>query len=177
MKKIVLALAVVFAATGLNAQDGKLNAIKINPLSLAFATGNVSYERAVGPQSSIQLGGFFAGFKLSELKYSGFGVTPEFRYYFAGNKEALNGVYVGPFLRYQSFTIKETIDNSSVKFSSFGGGAVIGWQKMWDSGFVLDLFAGPNYSSGKFTDGEETDLAFGLDGLGIRTGITIGFGF
>lgn len=55
MKKIVLALAVVFAATGLNAQDGKLNAIKINPLSLAFATGNVSYERAVGPQSSIQL--------------------------------------------------------------------------------------------------------------------------
>lgn len=95
MKKIVLVLAVVFAVTGIKAQEGKLNAIKINPLSLAFATGNVSYERAIGPQSSIQLGGFYAGFKLSELKYSGFGVTPEFRYYFAGNKEALNGVYVG----------------------------------------------------------------------------------
>lgn len=178
MKKVLLVVAFVAAVVAVKAQDGaKQNAIKINPLSLAFATGNVSYERAVGAQSSFQLGGFYSGFKISGLKYSGFGITPEFRYYFAGAKEALNGVYVAPFARYQSYQIKDTEFDTEVKFSAIGGGATIGWQKMWSSGFVLDIFAGPAISSGKFKDGDETDLAFGLDGFGVRTGLTIGFGF
>lgn len=183
MKRVVCLAVFVAAITSLKAQDngGPQNAIKLNPLSLIFATGNVSYERAVSANSSAQLGVFFSGFSISGLKYSGLGITPEYRFYIAGQKQALNGVYVGPFVRYQNFTIKEkdNTDNKT-KYSSFGGGAVIGWEKSWASGFVLDLFVGPSYNSGKFEndgDEDEFDVKAGIDGFGLRTGITIGFSF
>lgn len=182
MKKLFLAAALLVTATAMKAQDaGAQNAIKINPLSLIFATGNVAYERAVSPNSSVQLGIFYSGVSISGLKYSGLGITPEYRMYFAGNKQAMNGVYVGPFVRYQSFTLKDkNDDNSEAKYTSFGGGAVIGWEKTWSSGFVLDLFVGPQYNSGKVKEksGNETfDVAGSIDGFGLRTGVTIGFSF
>ncbi len=183
MKKVFIAAALVVAFSGLKAQDnGAQNAIKLNPLSLIFATGNVAYERAIGPQSSIQLGVFYSGVGISGLRYSGLGVTPEFRYYFAGNRQALNGVYVGPFVRYQNFTIKVKDSNpeESASYSSFGGGAVIGWEKTYGSGFVLDIFVGPQYNSGKIKEksGNSTfDISGGIDGFGLRTGITLGFAF
>ena len=96
MKKVLLAATLVVAATALKAQEGPQNAIKLNPLSLIFATGNVAYERAVSENSSIQLGVFYSGVGISGLKYTGLGVTPEYRIYFAGNRQALNGVYVDP---------------------------------------------------------------------------------
>ncbi len=177
MKRISFLSVLLFSFFLSQAQQTKMNAVKFNPLSLLVATGNVSYERAVGKKTSVQLGGFYSGYKSSALKYEGFGLTPELRYYFAGKKEALNGVYAGPFVRYQHYKIADKIDGGSVVFSSFGGGAVIGWEKTWKSGFVLDLFAGPSYNSGVFKDGEEEDLAFGFDGFSIRTGVTIGFSF
>ena len=182
MKKVVFLAAFIAIVSGIKAQEGgPQNALKINPLSLIFATGNVSYERAIGPASSVQLGAFFSGFSISGLKYSGWGVTPEVRFYVAGQKKALNGVYVGPFVRYQNFTIKDKETNDKASFNSFGGGAVIGWEKSWSSGFVLDLFLGPSYNSGKVKadDGndDEFDVKAGIDGFGLRTGITIGFSF
>jgi hypothetical protein len=181
MKKVLFAAALLVAVSGLKAQDnGAQNAIKLNPLSLVFATGNIAYERAISENSSIQLGVFYSGVSISDLKYTGLGITPEYRIYFAGNRQALNGVYVGPFVRYQSFTIKEKSSNSEAKFTSFGGGAVIGWEKTWASGFVLDLFAGPAYNSGKVKEKSGTsdfDVAGSIDGFGLRTGITLGFAF
>ncbi|HYF30839.1 MAG TPA: DUF3575 domain-containing protein [Chitinophagaceae bacterium] len=184
MKKVLLAASLLVAATALKAQDnGVQNAVKLNPLSLAFATGNVAYERAISANSSIQLGIFYTGVGISDLKYSGLGITPEYRIYFAGNRTALNGVYVGPFVRYQNFTVKFKNTDPEVKasYSSFGGGALIGWEKTWESGFVLDLFAGPSYNKGKLTDksdpNAEFDLIGSIDGFGIRTGITLGFAF
>lgn len=177
MKRIIfLSVALSFAFMS-QAQQMKQNAIKLNPLSLLLATGNVAYERAVGEKTSVQLGGFYSGFRSSSLKYEGFGLTPEMRFYFAGDKEALNGVYAGPFVRFQHYKLKDRVDGSGVVYQSIGGGAVVGWQKMWKSGFVLDLFAGPSYNAGKFKDGQEEDLAFGIDGFSVRTGVTIGFGF
>ncbi|MGB8194126.1 MAG: DUF3575 domain-containing protein [Chitinophagaceae bacterium] len=181
MKKVLFAAALVVVAAGLKAQDnGAQNAIKLNPLSLVFATGNIAYERAVTENSSVQLGVFYSGVSISGLKYTGLGITPEYRFYFAGNRQALNGVYAGPFVRYQSFTLKEKDGNSEAKFTSFGGGAVIGWEKTWDSGFVLDIFAGPAYNSGKVKEksgNSDFDVAGSIDGFGLRTGITIGFAF
>jgi hypothetical protein len=181
MKKVLFAATLLVAASALKAQEnGAQNAIKLNPLSLVFATGNIAYERAVSENSSFQLGFFYSGVSISGLKYSGLGITPEYRIYFAGNKQALNGVYVGPFVRYQSFTLKDKDSDSEAKFTSFGGGAIIGWEKTWASGFVLDLFAGPQYNSGKIKEksGSETfDVAGSIDGFGLRTGITLGFAF
>jgi hypothetical protein len=181
MKKIVLVFAFISAVFGVRAQDnGYKNAVKLNPLSLILATGNVSYERALSDKMSFQLGVFYTGVKLSDLKYSGVGVTPELRFYVAGHKEALNGVYVAPFLRYQNFSIKNTEDNEKVTFSSFGGGGLLGWEKSWESGFVLDIFLGPSYNSGKVkgtNNEEEWDISGGIDGFTLRTGITLGFAF
>jgi hypothetical protein len=183
MKKIFFAAALLVAAAGLKAQDnGAQNAIKLNPLSLIFATGNVAYERAISSNTSIQLGVFYTGVSISDLKYSGLGITPEVRFYFAGNKEVMNGVYAAPFVRYQNFKIKikDSDPEESATFTSFGGGAIIGWEKTFASGFVLDIFAGPQYNSGKIKEksgGSTFDVAGSIDGFGLRTGITLGFAF
>ena len=178
MRKISLVLAFVAATIAVNAQEGKMNAIKLNPLSLAFLTGNVSYERAIGEKSSVQLGAFYSGFSLSGLKYSGWGVTPEFRYYLSG--EALNGFYAAPFARYQSFSLEDKELATKTSFTTMGGGAIIGFQRMGNSGFTFDIFVGPSYSKAKFkndSDEESFDVQGGFTGFGIRTGITLGFGF
>lgn len=181
MKRVLLITALFAAVASVNAQDAKRsNAVKLNPLSLFFATGNVSYERAIGATQSIQLGGYYSGLSIGGLKYSGFGITPEYRIYFGGKKQALNGGYVAPFGRYQNLSLTEKESANKTSFSSIGGGAILGWQKMWGSGFVLDLFAGPSYNSGKFkneSDEESFNMSSGFNGFGVRTGITLGFGF
>jgi hypothetical protein len=180
MKKLFVIVAFLVSAGALKAQENISQAIKINPLSLFVVTGNVAYEHATGNNQSVQVGVFYSGVSISGLKYSGLGITPEYRFYFAGHKEALNGVYAAPFLRFQSFTFKEKETNNKANFTSFGGGATIGWEKTWNSGFVLDLFAGPSYNAGKFkndADEDTFDVSSGVNGFGIRTGITLGFAF
>lgn len=183
MKKVLLIGTLMAGSFFAKAQDAdRQNAIKINPLSLAFATGNVSYERAVNKNQSFQLGAFFSGFKLSGLKYSGWGVTPEYRVYVAAQSRTLDGVYVAPYLRYQNFKLKATDaeETNETTLSTFGGGAVIGWQNVSKGGFVVNLFAGPGYNSAKFkndNDEDEFDVKGGVSGFGVRTGITLGFAF
>lgn len=182
MKKVLLSGAFAMLALISKAQDVPKNAVKVNPLSLIFATGNFSYERAVSDNQSFQVGFFYTGMSISDIKYSGLGITPEYRFYIAGRKQALNGVYAAPFVRYQNFSIKDKETGDKATFTSFGGGAVLGWEKTWGSGFVLDLFVGPAFNSGtvKVKDGSEEgtfDVAGSVDGFGIRTGITLGFAF
>lgn len=181
MKKPLLLAALLIAAFCTQAQDkGASNAVKINPLSLIFATGNVAYERATAPNQSFQLGVFYSGLSIGGVKYTGFGVTPEYRFYIGGQKVAMNGVYVAPFARYQNYTLKDD-QGDKATLSTFGGGATIGWEKAWSSGFVLDLFAGPSYNSGTVKDSDGGDATFsvnaGISGFTVRTGITIGFAF
>ncbi len=184
MKKFLLIFIAALAVHTANAQDDKKggfqNAIKLNPLSLVFATGNIAYERAVADNQTLQIGVFYSGVTISDLKYTGLGITPEYRFYFGGKQQAFNGIYAGPFVRYQSFRLEDKQNGYKADFSSFGGGAVIGWEKAWASGFVLDLFAGPAYNSGKFknsADEQHFDVAGSIDGFGVRTGITLGFAF
>ena len=181
MKKILVFAVILISAGALKAQEGSYQqALKINPLSLFVVTGNVAYEHTTASNQSVQVGMFYSGVSVSGLKYSGFGITPEYRFYFAGHKEALNGVYAAPFLRFQSFTFKDKETTNKANFSSFGGGATIGWEKTWNSGFVLDLFAGPAYNAGKFkndADEDAFDVSSGVNGFGIRTGLTLGFAF
>ena len=181
MKKLFVIACLVLSAGALKAQEGSFQqAVKINPLSLFLLTGNVSYERAVTDNQTFQIGGFYSGVSVGGLKYSGLGITPEYRFYFGGKKEAMNGVYAAPFLRYQSFTFKDKTTEDQAKFSSFGGGATIGWEKTWNSGFVLDLFIGPSYNAGKFkneSDEDAFDVSSGVNGFGVRTGIALGFAF
>jgi len=181
MKKIIVISAFMLSVIISMAQgSGRQNAVKLNPLSLIFMTGNVSYERAINANQSIQIGGFYSGLSIGGIEYKGYGGTAEYRLYFAGQKKAMNGVYAAPFVRYQSFNLSEKETTNETTFSSYGGGAILGWEKSWKSGFVLDLFAGPSYNVGKFkneNDEATFNLKGGINGFGVRTGIALGFAF
>jgi hypothetical protein len=178
MRKISLILAFVAATIAVNAQEGKMNAIKINPLSLAVLTGNIAYEHAIGPKSTVQLGAFYSGASFGGTKYAGWGVTPEFRYYLSG--EAMNGFYAAPFARYQSFSITDKEADLKTTLTTMGGGALIGYEHMANSGFTFDIFAGPSYNKTKFkndSDEDNFDVKAAGSGFGVRFGLTLGFGF
>jgi hypothetical protein len=180
MKRIIT-LSIVFATLvlGSKAQYIPKNAIKVNPASVLVSTGNVSFETAVTKNQSAQLGVFYSGMGLGDFKYEGFGITPEYRFYFGGEKQALNGGYVAPFARYQQFSISDKGTSSQGKFETIGGGVLLGWEKSYRSGFVLDLFAGPSYNKMNFKTGSENnfDINSGIRGFGLRAGVSLGFTF
>ena len=181
MKKILIAATALLALTfNASAQRQQNSALKMNPISLVVKTGNISYERALSQNKSIQVGAFYSGFSIEDVTYSGFGLTPEFRFYFGGQKEVFNGGYVAPFVRYQDFTLEKTEVKAKADFTTLGGGAIIGWQKTWNSGFAIDVFSGPAYNRLKFDvkeNIEEFDVRSSMKGFGLRTGVTIGFTF
>jgi hypothetical protein len=175
MKKLLLIALCLLSLANVKAQDARNNTIKVNPLSLFLATGSVFYERKINESTSLQLGVAYTGVKLSDVKFEGVAITPEVRFYF--NQKALSGFYAAPFLRYQNFTVSD--ENSKGTLSTFGGGALIGRQWVFGSGFALDLFIGPSYNGGdvKVKEGDEIDTSASLAGFGVRTGIALGFGF
>ena len=181
MKKNIFLIALFFMAIAAQAQDTKRNALKINPLSLLAVTGNVSYERALSNSHSIQIGGFYSGAGIDNFKYQGYGIIPEVRFYFGKQKQALNGGYVAPFGRYQNFSITNKSLLNKADFTTIGGGAVVGYQRAWESGFVLNIFAGPSFSKLTFENNnkiiDDFDIQKGMDGFGLRSGLTIGFTF
>lgn len=179
MKKYLTLVCLVAAGFTAKAQYAPKNALKVNPLSAVLKTGNVSYERAITGSQSAQLGVFYSGLGIGDLKYEGFGITPEYRFYIGSNAQVLNGGYVAPFVRYQQFSLTDKTSNDKAKFETMGGGAVIGWAKSWNSGFVLDIFAGPSYNNIRFKTGSEDDFDIkgGIKGFGLRTGISLGFTF
>ncbi len=183
MKKILLLTAMVVSClTKLQAQDSNSgtdakNTIKVNPLSLILRTGSVFYEHKLAENSSFQMGVAFTGMKVGDVNFNGFALTPEYRFY--PKKNALSGLYLAPYVKYQNYTLKA--DGSKGTYSSFGGGLLLGRQWVYKSDFTLDLFFGPSYNNGdikvKSGDEEDLDMKLGIDGFGIRTGITLGFGF
>lgn len=178
MKKLFLVLAfIVFTVASVKAQS---NAIKVNPLSAFLATINLSYETKLSDQSTAQLGVFYSGVSFGSTRYTGIGITPEYRMYVGGG-EALDGLYVAPFLRYQNFTIKETETDSKGSLSTFGGGVILGRQWILGEAFTLDLFIGPSYSAGDVSvdagDEDTFENTGFFNGVGVRWGVTLGYAF
>jgi hypothetical protein len=163
------------------------NVLKINPLSLFTLTTNVSYERVINSQMSGQLGFFytFPSVTIANTQFRGFGITPEFRYYFAAI-EAPKGFYVASFLRYQRFTLtydnpESSQYNGEAIFRATGVGATVGGQWLFGNGFTVDAFFGLAANSFNI----RTDVPGLSDKIKIpiagavtpRLGITIGKAF
>jgi hypothetical protein len=163
------------------------NVLKINPLSLFTLTTNVSYEGVLNAQMSGQLGFFytFPSVTIAHTRFHGFGLTPEFRYYFAA-VEAPKGFYLAPFLRYQRFTL--TYDdpgnrqyNGEAIFRATGLGATLGGQWVFGNGFSVDAFFG--FAANSFnirTDvpGLSDKIKIPIPGVvSPRLGMTIGKAF
>ncbi|UCH14172.1 MAG: DUF3575 domain-containing protein [Bacteroidales bacterium] len=188
MKKLltcIIAFVMLLVFTS-SAFAQKRNAFKVNIFSPLVKSVSVFYERALSDGASAQLGFFYTGFKVTDTKFSGFGITPEFRLY-PGKNPDLKGFYLGPFIRYQSFSLETpSIDmnmqeyTAEASFSSFGGGLLIGGQFLFGDVVTLDIFIGPSYNSGtvKVDVGTEDDFSLGsFDGFGVRGGVTVGIAF
>lgn len=202
MKKLFLLLG--FLTLGLltatpSAQAQKKNVIKLNPLSAFVLHGNFSYERAITEKSSFQIGGLIGSIGIGttnsgeSLRYTGFGVTPEFRFYLAGPGN-MRGFYVAPHLLLRNYNVSGTyVDNqgefkSTANLLSFGGGATLGYQFIFSDVFSLEFLGGPQYRGLSFSataegrsddQGVQEESINGLlgGGFGFRFGMTIGVAF
>jgi hypothetical protein len=157
---------------------GQSNAVKVNILAPVVRTFSISYERKVSETGSAQLAFFYTGYSVSNTKFSGYGLTPEYRVYLS-EAGAINGFYVAPFLRYTNFNLKDETSNDDATLSAFGGGVLIGRQWVFKERVTLDLFLGPKYMSSTLS-GNSSNSSFKTDafeGFGIRTGITLGVAF
>ncbi len=192
MKKAALLILFIGVLNSAKAQE---NVLKINIFSPIVRTASLFYERALNEKSSAQLGFFYTGYKISDTKFSGFGITPEYRYYLTGD-DVLRGVYIGPFIRYQNFTLKntyfesnydsngnylgETEKDGKATLSTIGGGVLIGHQWLFNDKISLDVFLGPSFNAGnlKVNSGSEDVFSTGaFDGFSVRFGLTFGYAF
>ena len=180
MKKvIILFLAILFVIPSFSQEKPLVapekNVLKINSLSLFLGTGSVFYERKLSDQTSGQLGLAYVGLKFQDTKFTGILLTPEFRIY--PKKNAIDGFYVAPYLRYQNYTLQSGVNKGSL--SSIGGGVLLGRVWITKSGFTMDLFFGGHYGTSNIkvdsgTDSFKTDF---ITGFGIRVGFAVGFAF
>jgi hypothetical protein len=176
-KSLTLIIASLCIIMSVNAQDVKQNVIKANLFSPLVRTGSFFYERVLNEDMSLQLGFFYSGASISDTKFRGFGITPEFRYYLSESKPAPSGIFVAPYLRYQNFDLSVEGDTGSATYSAMGGGLLIGAQRLLKNSISIEAFLGPSYSSGniKLTDGASNNYDTGFfDGFGVRFGFTVG---
>ena len=168
MKKllIILLLGVGFSLSS----DAQSQVIKTNPLGLAFGNFNVSYERTLNESSSINVfANYFFG--LAGLDVQAFGVGAGWRYYFTHAKKPIPaGFYVQPQVGLSFGNVTDDFDED-FGYSTIGIGAELGYQWVWDSGFVLDLGIGPNYL---IYNGDGADT---FDGNGILPTGTLAVGY
>jgi hypothetical protein len=180
-KTLIILLAVVFAIPSFSREKttsvaSEKNVLKINTLCLILGTGSVFYERKLSDAMSGQLGVAYLNYKISGTKFTGLILTPEVRFY--TKKNAIDGMYVAPYIRYQNYSLS---DNSAKgTLSSIGGGLLLGRQWIKASGFTMDLFFGGHYGSAslKATEGDVTTFDTKLfSGFGFRVGFALGFAF
>lgn len=188
MKKFLLAAALL--AGSASAASAQSTVVKANIFSPLVKTGSFFVEQKLGAHHSFQLGGLFTKWGTGDTQLSGFALTPEYRMYLSDSKPALQGFYVGPFLRYQNLTLTQDYDVSigdpakaEASLNTFGGGVVVGHQWLFKRRFSLDTFLGPSYNKGtiKLKDGSSGEsLSFDagvFSGFGIRSGVTFGVAF
>ena len=180
MKKLAAILIILGFAVNSFAQEEpavapEKNVLKLNTLALIIRTGAVFYERELSDLMSAQLGIAYMNFRIDETKLDGVGITPEIRFYI--RKNAIDGFYLGPYLRYNNFGFED--ESSSGRYKAFGGGVSFGRQWIFKKGFVIDVFFGGHYtdSSIELTSGTEEPDFTKIEGFTIRTGFAIGFAF
>jgi Protein of unknown function (DUF3575) len=180
-KALIILLAVAFAIPSFSQEKttsvaSEKNVFKINTLCLILGTGSVFYEHKLSDAMSGQLGVAYLNYKISGTKFTGLILTPEVRFY--TKKNAIDGMYVAPYVRYQNYSLSDNTAKGTL--SSIGGGLLLGRQWIKASGFTMDLFFGGHFGSAsvKATEGDATTLDTKLfSGFGFRVGFALGFAF
>lgn len=162
MKKLLLVIAMVAVGVTANAQK---NVIKANPLSLAFGSVEIGYERVVSESSSVELAVAYSSLKVNttggqtDAKANGFGVEGKYKFFFGD--ETPRGWYAAPVVTYSNTSLDSNGEEGD--FSFFGGG---------DSGFALDLSLGAQYVSVS-TSGSISSTS--IEGFLPKLGLSLGY--
>jgi hypothetical protein len=167
MRKILLTAVTVFAFTAMASAQSQV--VKTNPLGLAFGNFNVTYETVLNSSSSLNLSANYR-YRLLGVDVSSFGAGVGWRYFFTHAKKPVPaGFYVMP----QAIINFGSVDDFN--YTALGFGAEIGYQWVWDSGFVLDLGLGPMY---RILSGEYEDIGFdGGSGVWPSATLAVGYAF
>lgn len=189
MKKITISLLVIcLAGTLVSQAQVKSNVVKTSLSAPLFRTYVLAYERVLNADMGVQLGFYYLDWKVSGTGLDGFAITPEFRYYLSEKREAPNGAFVAPFLRYHKYNGESADldpldpDYAKASVSIFGGGLIVGAQRVFKDVISLSAFIGPSYSTANidYEDNvNDADLDFGTfnGGFSVRAGINIGVAF
>ncbi len=189
MKKITLTILAIFLLGSLVSHaQVKSNLIKTSLSAPLFRTYVLAYERVLNPDMGLQLGFYYLDWKVSGTGLGGFAITPEFRYYLSETREAPNGAFIAPFLRYHSYNGESADldpmdpDYAKASITIFGGGLLVGAQRVFKDVISLSAFIGPSYSTANidYEDNvNDVDLDFGTfnGGFSVRAGINIGVAF
>lgn len=162
MKKLFMAICFVAFALSASAQD---QIIKTSPLALAFGNLNVTYERVLNEKSSFLVKANYI-YQIFGVDVNAGGLAAGWRYYFThAKKDVPAGFYINP----------EVEVGFASDFTNFGVGAELGYQWVWDSGFVLDIGLGPKYYNFSYS-GDDDDL-FDDDAGGIGPSLTLALGY
>ena len=176
MKKItLLGMALLVISSGLLAQ--KKNVVKTDLFSAFIRTGVIKYERAITDDISIQLGFFYTAYKPrdTEVELTGWGLTPEFRYYLS-DTPAPAGTYLAPNFRYMKLDAYDPVEQESATLTSSSIALNLGKQWLFKDVVILDAWVGPTYAF-RTAEGDVDTGIQEVDGFGIRVGIALGIAF
>jgi hypothetical protein len=184
MKKLKILFVVLMAGLFSFKVAQAQSVVKVNYLSIPLSTLNLAYENAFSDKASLQLQGYYwFGGSVGDVDYSGYGVTPEFRFYPQG--KAPQGFFLAPYARYQDWSIKSEVTDETGTYTakanstSFGGGLCLGGQWIFGDLITLDVWGGPGYNfyNLNYEQGEEGDISPRGEGFTVRFGSTIGIKF
>jgi len=167
MKKILL-LTILMAVFAFQANAQK-NVVKFNPFPLILGTIELSYERVVTENSSLELDMGYTSITFNDDRYNGFSVGLQYRFYLQKKYSAPKGWFAGPYGSYSS----TRFDDGDLQTTVISGGAIIGYQWQLDP-IAIDIYFGPGYFD-RNADDDAFDIGF--DGLGLKAGVAIGVSF
>ncbi len=158
MKKLIVAATLILGCIA--STQAQEQAIKANPIGLAFGVANAGYEFSVNDAQTVTISALY--YNISDV--SGFGAGGSYRFYFSSD-EALRGWHAGPSVGY--FGLSDDFDNSA-GFFSIGGD--VGHQWIFGEHFLLDVFAGLG-----FVTGDSDSLSVSVDEVAVGLGVSLGY--
>ena len=187
MKKLLFLIAISLGITVLaNAQDTRMHTVKLNLHAPILGGFYLAYEHVLSDDITAGSDFFILGHSYDDVKWSGFGVSPEVRFYFKSN--VYSGYYIAPYVRYQYAKITDklslqnplggqTVIDREGKHQLLGFGLNVGHNFVFNDRISIDLYAGPQFQR-NFESGEAKDrsLYFNARYFG-RAGLNIGFKF